>query len=688
VVTDLAGNVASQTHHVEKDADVPSAAMLTYSHPTNADYVDQPLTTGRYIHGDGIIAGSASDNSQVTAIRVKVDGGAYENVTSTAPALGPGVTSATWSFDLSAYATNLTPGAHAITVEVSDGVKTNTTSKSIIVDETNPSVSNLAAALQDASGTSFLHGLVDVSGTSADTGAGVESLVLTVDESPDADEDPEALSFAGLKSFSAVWDTEALPTLAASPVIAKDGIRIEAVATDGAGNLASAQLSVNVRPYVASVSVASAKLGDTVTVTGDNFFSGAFTSASVSGFVSIGDATLIRANVSGTSNNAVTPNSISVTIPTGLPTANGLSSGAVLVNTNGVTNAAQAAVKLDLFDIQTLVATVGGYPSLSFDGTSAWVSYQSKTGPNNYMNIRDGSNTRTSPASGNPGAAWTSTVYVDATHQYVAYSGLGATGVFLRLASDRFATWTGSTQVTLTTGGGSYVDLAVDPSGNAHAVYFNGATIEYKRYSPDLLTLQSTVDLDGGGTAHSVAWSRIGLDGSNPHVVWYDLTDQNLKYVYYNGSAWSSVATLDSGLSSGQYGADIAVADDHSIHVAYSYGADADLRYLRSAGPGQPWDAYVVVDQDEQVGYLPSITTDSNNHPHIVSANTTNGRARYARNIGLGWETMYTGDTAAIPNVATAANTTSIARSGDGTIHMLYPLTGVGLRDAIYLPED
>lgn len=51
-----------------------------------------------------------------------------------------------------------------------------------------------------------------------------------------------------------------------------------------------------------------------------------------------------------------------------------------------------------------------------------------------------------------------------------------------------------------------------------------------------------TVDSEGGVGAHT----SIALDSSdNPHISYYDGTNTNLKYTYYDGSSWH-IETVDS----------------------------------------------------------------------------------------------------------------------------------------------
>ena len=81
-------------------------------------------------------------------------------------------------------------------------------------------------------------------------------------------------------------------------------------------------------------------------------------------------------------------------------------------------------------------------------------------------------------------------------------------------------------------------------------------------------------------------WTSLALDSSsNPHISYYDYTNFNLKYAYYNGTTWQ-ISTVD---SIGEVGAWSSIALDSSDnpHISYNSQTNSALKY-----------AYYVVEPD------------------------------------------------------------------------------------------
>jgi len=76
------------------------------------------------------------------------------------------------------------------------------------------------------------------------------------------------------------------------------------------------------------------------------------------------------------------------------------------------------------------------------------------------------------------------------------------------------------------------------------------------------------------------AYTSLALDASDrPHISYYydDATNADLKYAWYDGSAWH----LETADSAGNVGADTSLALDASDrpHISYYDATNADLKY-------------------------------------------------------------------------------------------------------------
>lgn len=145
------------------------------------------------------------------------------------------------------------------------------------------------------------------------------------------------------------------------------------------------------------------------------------------------------------------------------------------------------------------------------------------------------------------------------------------------------------------------------------------------------------------------------------------------------GSTWGSQIILasgrtgDSALLLARDSAEPSIAIDSSgyLHIVWvsasSAGNQATLNLVRytktnvayptqaQLGSGSNWDAVTNVD-DTNTGYMPTVSTDSNNRPHIAwSGSRTSGSAHYKNQIGGTWRstvTLGTSNTAISVDVA------------------------------------
>ncbi len=80
---------------------------------------------------------------------------------------------------------------------------------------------------------------------------------------------------------------------------------------------------------------------------------------------------------------------------------------------------------------------------------------------------------------------------------------------------------------------GQYTSLALDGRGNAHISYYDETNrdLKYTYFDGDEWQIETVDSVNNVGQYTSLA-----LDGSgNPHISYYDETNRNLKYTYFDG---------------------------------------------------------------------------------------------------------------------------------------------------------
>ena len=169
---------------------------------------------------------------------------------------------------------------------------------------------------------------------------------------------------------------------------------------------------------------------------------------------------------------------------------------------------------------------------------------------------------------------------------------------------------------------GKYNSITVDSNNRPHISYFDETNDDLKYAYWDGSSWQiETVDSDG-----SVGWySAIAIDANNrPHISYFAATNDDLKYAYWDGSSWQ-IETVDSDGSVGWYSA-IAIDANNRPHISYFDETNDDLKY--AYWDGSSWQIETVA-SDGSVGWYSAIAIDANNRPHISYFDETNDDLKY-----------------------------------------------------------
>jgi hypothetical protein len=181
---------------------------------------------------------------------------------------------------------------------------------------------------------------------------------------------------------------------------------------------------------------------------------------------------------------------------------------------------------------------------------------------------------------------------------------------------------------------GEYTSLAIGPSGNLHASYYDNAHQDLKYIRRDLEGWHiNTVDGKGEmvGKYSSLAVSQQGI----PHIAYYNAGRHNLKYAIQTTSADWQIETplIDGNHDIGQY-VSLAIDSQGFPHLSYYDNTLDDLMYAYKNTTG--WYTQTV-DSTEKTGRYTSLVLDTNDHPCIAYYDVSHQDLKFACDKGSGW---------------------------------------------------
>jgi PKD repeat protein len=186
---------------------------------------------------------------------------------------------------------------------------------------------------------------------------------------------------------------------------------------------------------------------------------------------------------------------------------------------------------------------------------------------------------------------------------------------------------------------GKWTSIVLDGRGFPHISYWDvtNEDLKFTQWFGSGWQIE-TLDSDGNVGMHS----SIDLDRKGfPHISYQDRTYKDLKYVKWTGTSWD-IATVD---QIGDLGVSTSIAlDSYDYpHIAYEeMDPIHDLKYAR--WDGSQW-LNETVDYEDNVGWYASIAIDSLDRPHISYDDHTYDDPKYATRNGATWEIERVNDT-------------------------------------------
>ncbi len=172
---------------------------------------------------------------------------------------------------------------------------------------------------------------------------------------------------------------------------------------------------------------------------------------------------------------------------------------------------------------------------------------------------------------------------------------------------------------------GSYASLDIDSKGNPGISYYDSSNsdLKYAYWDGSRWNIQ-TVEAAGFTGLHT----SLAFDSKdNPHISYYG---QNaLKYAHWTGTGWQIQVVDVSGTFTS-----IALDKNDNPHVSYFSFQNGDLKY--AYWTGSTWSAQTI-DSQGAVGEFTSLKLDNNSYAHISYYDVTNGNLKLAWQNSTGW---------------------------------------------------
>jgi len=190
---------------------------------------------------------------------------------------------------------------------------------------------------------------------------------------------------------------------------------------------------------------------------------------------------------------------------------------------------------------------------------------------------------------------------------------------------------------------GKYTSLVLNPANLPFVSYYDETNGDLKlTYRTGTGWEITTVDENGGSVDDVGRYTSIALDSfGNPHISYYDYTDGDLMYAYWQGGSFPTAGVwvkdhLTHVGGFGEFVSSLKIHTDDTRHLCYlDYtGENGKLMYLRYAG-GPNWDSPQTVDSSYDVGYDCSLDLTGAGEPAITYYDRTGGDLKIALSYAL-----------------------------------------------------
>lgn len=171
---------------------------------------------------------------------------------------------------------------------------------------------------------------------------------------------------------------------------------------------------------------------------------------------------------------------------------------------------------------------------------------------------------------------------------------------------------------------GKYSSIAVDNQNRYYISYYDSTNgdLKFAYFDGSIWNIEV---VDNSGDVGK--WSSISLDLDNrPHISYYDATNGNLKYAYFNGTVWEIEIVDGLGSDVGRFSS-IYVDGNGIPYISYFDATNTALNYAYKGA--LQWNIYVV-DNSADVGRYTSIVVDNNGIVHISYHDLTSHALKYA----------------------------------------------------------
>lgn len=289
----------------------------------------------------------------------------------------------------------------------------------------------------------------------------------------------------------------------------------------------------------------------------------------------------------------------------------------------------------------------GGYTAAAYDGTNVYIAYYSAA-LTDLLFLRSTDN----------GATWDVPIGIDrvgtvglytsmyrkANALYISYYDSTNTDLKVAVSTNSGQTWT-VYRVDATGTTGQYTSIYVDDANNIHVAYYDATTTAGH---PSITALRYAKSVDGGNswtltTVDSPTnatdcgkFASITGNGTNElYISYYDDTNDDLKYAFWNGSVWAVSAVDQTALRDVGQHSKITRDSLGNLYILYQDTTGYDLKLAKYTAPAGPWTISTVLSAGDVGGHL-GLYVDGSNFINVVYYNDSLFRNEFIQSIDGG----------------------------------------------------